>query len=456
MIGHVGIARTDRFDYRADAVARTVIEALARAGNPLDNLIKPGRSVCVKPNWIAGGRESVPGEWMQIITNPAIIRTVVDLVAERLEEGRITLADAPQTDSNFQMIEQRAELNRLAEHMRERWPRIEFEIIDLRREYWSQRHNVTVERIPLPGDPRGAVEVDLGDNSEFVHHTNSGQYYGADYDFADTRRFHSEGHHRYLISRSVLESDVFVNVPKLKTHKKAGMTLSLKNLVGINADKNYLPHHTLGSPSFGGDEFPDAGRKRRLETALSTAFKKVIAERGGKAPIWGPVARRIGTKVFGPSSRVIRSGNWYGNDTLWRMCLDLNKILLWYGRDGQTLPERRPYVSIVDGIVAGQGNGPVDPDAYDLGVVVAGTDPVAVDMTCTRLVGFDWRKMPILRNALGVTGLQITELDPARLTIRSEDAETLGIDALRPVAAFRPHFGWRGHIEAEDALALQS
>jgi uncharacterized protein (DUF362 family) len=450
----VGIARGEAH-YRSSVVRELVKRSLSLAGDPLQS-ITPGMCICLKPNWIAGSREGAFDEWEQIITHPLVLRTVLELVAERLGAGRIVIADAPQTDSDIEVIWRRSGIRTLLDWVEKTYRNISVEVIDLRREYWLQRNNVTVSRRRLPGDPRGAVVVDLGENSEFVNHMSSGEYYGADYDFADTRQYHSGGHHRYLVSRSVLESDVFVNLPKLKTHKKAGMTLSLKNLVGINADKNYLPHHTLGSPSLGGDEYPDAGRKRRLETVLSKTFKRLIAGTGGRAPIWGPVARQVGTKVFGPSSQVIRSGNWYGNDTLWRMCLDLNKILLWYGGDGQRLAERRRYVSIIDGIIAGHGNGPVDADPYDLGLVVAGTDPVAVDMTCAQLVGFDWRKMPILRNALGVTRLPVSDIDLAKLVVRAEDGETLGIDALGAIAAFRPHFGWRGHIEAEKNSAPAS
>lgn len=50
-------------------------------------------------------------------------------------------------------------------------------------------------------------------------------------------------------------ADVFINLPKMKVHKKTGVTLSLKNLVGINADKNWLPHYSGGSPRNGGDQF---------------------------------------------------------------------------------------------------------------------------------------------------------------------------------------------------------
>lgn len=92
---------------------------------------------------------------------------------------------------------------------------------------------VVVGRRTLEGDPRGYVVYDLGDASEFRGHAGAGHYYGADYDAAEVNRHHTGGRHEYLIARSAVEADVLISLPKIKTHKKAGVTLSLKNLVGI-------------------------------------------------------------------------------------------------------------------------------------------------------------------------------------------------------------------------------
>jgi hypothetical protein len=43
-------------------------------------------------------------------------------------------------------------------------------------------------------------------------------------------------------------------------------------------------------------------------------------------------------KILGETGKVIRSGNWHGNDTIWRMILDLNKILLYGNPDGTMRP----------------------------------------------------------------------------------------------------------------------
>jgi uncharacterized protein (DUF362 family) len=439
--------------YEAGNARELIEQALALLGNPFDEVIQPGQTVLIKPNLIASGHAGRPYEWVQIITNPSILEAVIDLVAERVGDGSIIIADAPQTDSDWDGISARLALPQLLDRVTSKWPQITVEAVDLRREHWIQRGGVTVDRVKLPGDPRGAVLVDLGDESEFADHSNNHEYYGADYDYADTRDHHRDGRHEYLISKSVLSADVFINLPKLKTHKKAGVTLSLKNLVGINADKNYLPHYSLGAPSAGGDEFPDNGGKRRFESWASRSFKKVITKAGGRAPLWGPMLRKIGTRAFGSSQHVVRSGNWWGNDTIWRMCLDLNKILLWFDGEGHRRATPRPYFSIVDGIVAGEGDGPVSADAVDFGVIVAGTDPVSVDHVCTRAIGFDWRLIPILSKATSERALPIGAGEDAITVVSNEPAVAGPLSQMVPFRRFEPHFGWRGHIELDDSAS---
>src|SRR5271157_6218988 len=44
---------------------------------------------------------------------------------------------------------------------------------------------------------------------------------------------------------------------------------------------------------------------------------------------------------------------------------------------------------IADGIVAMEGNGPLNGDPRPLGKIVLADDPVAADATCARLMGFE-------------------------------------------------------------------
>ena len=67
------------------------------------------------------------------------------------------------------------------------------------------------------------------------------------------QRTHAAGRHQYLIAKEVIEANVVINLPKLKSHKKSCVTGALKNLVGINGNKEYLPHHRKGGSESGGD-----------------------------------------------------------------------------------------------------------------------------------------------------------------------------------------------------------
>ena len=101
--------------------------------------------------------------------------------------------------------------------------------------------------------------------------------------------------------------------------------------------------------------------------------------------------RNAGKVALGDSETVIRNGNWAGNDTCWRMALDLNRSLLYGNPDGslREAGKAKHYLAIVDGIIGGQGNGPLCPDPVGSNVLIAGTDPAAVDAVAARLMGFD-------------------------------------------------------------------
>ncbi len=56
----------------------------------------------------------------------------------------------------------------------------------------------------------------------------------------------------------------------------------------------------------------------------------------------------------------------------------------------------RPDLSIVDGIVAMEGLGPTGGDRKELGIIMAGLDPVAVDSVIARIAGFSPTEIPHL------------------------------------------------------------
>ena len=58
-----------------------------------------------------------------------------------------------------------------------------------------------------------------------------------------------------------------------------------------------------------------------------------------------------------------------------------------------------PVVNLIDGIVAMEGQGPINGTPRSLGVLVAGTDPIACEYICCRLMGIDPAGLPILKTA---------------------------------------------------------
>lgn len=117
------------------------------------------------------------------------------------------------------------------------------------------------------------------------------------------------------LPETVLDADLLVSLPKLKTHHWAGVTLSMKNMFGI------VPGAVYGWP----------------KNALH----------------WAGIEGSI---------------------------IDINAAL------------DVPRFNIVDGVLGMEGNGPIQGDAKEVGVLLLGADPVAVDATGARLMSIDpWR-----------------------------------------------------------------
>jgi uncharacterized protein (DUF362 family) len=443
----------------------TVRDCLHRAGldagrfgrpewNPLGRWITPGQTVLLKPNMVNQWHPRDPEGSAYVVTHGSVVRAAADYVWKALEgRGRIVVADAPETYASYREVAAKMGLDAVRDFYRER--DLDFELLDLREEEWVERDGVVVARRSIGGDPNGCVAFDLAELSEFVGHGGGGRYYGADYDTTVVNQHHTGGRHEYLIASSAITCDVILSLPKLKTHRKAGITVSLKNLVGVNGQKNWLPHHTEGDPSNGGDEHPAPDAKHRTERRILPFVRWLSVH----APVVGPWlhrhARRFGRRIFGDTEEVIRGGNWWGNDTIWRMCLDLNKIILYGNAEGKFRPEapvsRKPHLVLVDGLLAGEGRGPTNPDPVETSLVVFGAHPASVDAACARLMGFDPEKIPIVRQAFRCRRYALAEWDWTDVRLVSNRREWDGVLlpelSMGAVFRFEPHYGWKGHIE---------
>ena len=425
---------------------------MRRIQESLQGMVCP--KIVIKPNWIQESREDDPDKWIAVITNPALICLVLQTIAEATKgKAQVCICDAPHTYASFRAITERGALRQSLKAFQTRWPGVSVEILDLRREVWVRREGVVTQRLDNPKDPRDYARLNLGRDSLFFRHPGEGKYYGADYDSRVVNAHHTGEIQEYLIAGTPLVYDLFINLPKMKTHKKTGITSSLKNLVGINGDKNWLPHHTEGSPRRHGDEFPVLKLTQRAEQ-MGKKYGRLISL---KVPVLGTwvfrKARRAGRQIIGDSDVVIRNGNWSGNDTCWRMVLDLNRCLLYGLPNGEWRQDgsSKPYLSVVDGIVGGEGNGPLCPDPVEAGVVLVGTCAAEVDAAVAALMGFDPAALPVVSEAfaphrwpLAHRPLDAVRVVDHRLGGAASKLSDLALAANRP---FRPHFGWTSLVE---------
>jgi uncharacterized protein (DUF362 family) len=169
-------------------------------------------------------------------------------------------------------------------------------------------------------------------------------------------RSHFTGLSELALPVELLQSDVIVSMPKLKTHHWAGMTASMKNFFGV------LPGAVYGWP------------------------KNILHVKG--------IANSI---------------------------LDLNATVA-------------PHFTIVDAVVAMEGDGPIMGTPRQMGFIAMGQDLVAVDATCARIIGLN----PANLQYLAEGGDFLGNLRESRIEQRGEAPGRYAtkfalIDALKPL-----------------------
>jgi len=226
-----------------DTIVRKAIEL---AGG-LAGIVKPGNAVLIKPNlvWAAAPETGTT-------TDPRICKTIANMVREI--GARPIIAESSIVASDTEEVIQAAGYGKLREEG--------YEVIDLKGK------GIEMVKIPIPKGKK-LKQVSL--------------------------------------PKLVLDADVVISVPKMKTHDSAKVTLALKNMKGV---------------------LPDI-YKRKLH------------------------------HVFGVFQGVA----------------DLCTLV-------------KPALAVVDGIIGMEGVGPADGDPVEMGLIIAGKDPVAVDTVTALVMGF--------------------------------------------------------------------
>ena len=161
------------------------------------------------------------------------------------------------------------------------------------------------------------------------------------------------------IANTVLNSDVIISAPVLKTHLYATVTLSLKNMMGvlINEEAPAKLDKKIIHPEFWGTgDFEKMGKEESIKSIRSADMRIV----------------------------------------------DLISIV-------------RPHLAVIDAITGIEGNGPSSGEIVNkLDVIIAGNDPVATDVIGSLFMGIDPTKIGHVAMA-GVKGLG--EMDISKISL---------------------------------------
>ncbi len=417
--------------------------------NPLGGMIKPGMTVFLKPNTVRHQHQKKKNIF-SIIVHGSLLRPILDYVCIALENrGRIIVGDSQTIFSDFDRAISVSRIKDLLDHYRN-WTSIPIECFDLRQSCgvrtwlygkWGRRE--------VNQDPRGYRFVNLGSDS-CLEGVDPDRLRISISDPGNMIKHHSNGKHEYLFPKSFLDSDVIISIPKMKTHRRTGVTLALKNVMGLPSWKDTLPHYTTGSRDEGGDQYIHSSKRKRICTMLhdgihiSNSVPKKFALAVMKKILWN-------TGKIVPFKDSIYEAMWYGNDTLWRTILDLNRIVLYADKEGILRDTtQRSFFGLVDGIIAGEGDGPVAVDPVNPGVLLAGTNPVFLDAVTSTLMGFNYQRIPMISQALVTNNSRypladgfIDNLVIARGNTKIRFNEFKSEHNLH----FKPHPNWQGHIE---------
>ncbi|MGI6340321.1 MAG: DUF362 domain-containing protein [Bacteroidales bacterium] len=347
------------------------------------------KSVLLKPNWVLHERR-ITDEYA-LCTHPNLILALTKYILNNYIPTKITIGDAPLQDCIWDKLikdDFKEEITKLSTNYK-----VPICIKDYRRVSLNFKKNkLTENKSPITD----YLLFDVGKESalEPITHRKT-KFRVTNYNPARMKEAHSIGVHKYCITKDFFEHDLVITLPKIKTHQKAGITGALKILVGINGDKDFLPHHRKGGDKLGGDCYPGGNPLKYM----TESFLDVINRFRGKF-----LYETLRTGAFAFWKYILLTpthylgAGWYGNDTCWRMVSDLNKIARFGSKDGKIHTERqREVYSLSDGIIGGQGNGPLNPQPLHLGVLIFSNEPLLNDLVISRIMKLNSNKIPIIK-----------------------------------------------------------
>ena len=412
--------------------------------NPFSEFISKGDTVLIKPNMVRHFNGADNGGLDCLVTHPSIVRAVIDYVVLALKgSGRIILADAPVQSCDFGTLVRELHYDKITEDILKQG--IPVELVDLRELGCADMHTANDPNAGFHGED---IKIMMGKDSAFhfqeKEYDASGTFRVTNYLPKYMEEYHKGDKHIYSIAKAVIDADVIINLPKPKTHRKAGMTASLKNMVGCVARKECLPHHTKGSKDEKGDEYLKRSLFKKCCTELEEKNDKRAFAGRKKSKIFSIIEIFLYKAARLLQADVYTEGSWYGNDTLWRTICDICRIIMYADKNGMMSPnDQRKMFILADMIVAGEGEGPLCPQPKFMGILVGGWEQIAVDTAISAVMGFSAERIPAIANAALGMKYKLPKTDIA-ITSNSSIFHDKTVQEIRQGAVpFIPTSGWR-------------
>lgn len=364
--------------------------------NPLKEIINEGETVLIKPNLVMHSNPIGGLECM--VTHPSVIFAVLEYVFKALNNtGVVIIGDAPVQTCDFDELMDKGGYRIIQDYYKSIGKEIIF--YDFRNTVTRQSGDGVYIQEKNDNISFSSKCVDLGMESAFceLESKDLDKLRITNYTSDVLMTHHNKERQEYLITDALLKADVIINIPKPKSHRKAGVTGALKNMVGINSSKEYLPHHRIGSKEEGGDEYQYTDVIKSLRTGLQ---EKINVCNANGNYIKSKLLHYVSILLY--QIQKLRKekdkygeGSWYGNDTIWRMIKDITRIVFFADKNGivQKDKQRRMLV-IADMIVCGQKEGPLIPSSYPMNGILVGTNPVVVDNVILKLFGLEKKYFP--------------------------------------------------------------
>lgn len=421
-------------------------DKFADVNNPQKKIIQKGDTVLIKPNMVLD-KNSSGGGVECLFTQPSVIEPVIEYVIKELAgEGKIIVGDAPIQGCNFEKLIEESGYKTLIENYKKQ--DVDIALIDFRNVKTYKQDGVLYQQKSEKHE--NGILVDLADLSAFssLSEERLNNLRITDYDPRLLQQHHNKNKHEYMVAREVLEADVIINMPKPKTHRKAGITGALKNLVGINTNKEFLPHHTISGNGISGDAY-EHNNELLQQANLLLDERNICNSDCDYESAKSAYDKYIEKKDSGMAVASERywEGSWYGNDTIWRTIVDLNRILLYADKKGAISEGRkRKVLHIGDMIISGEKEGPLAPTPKNVGAIIISEDPVAFDVMVCSLMGFDYRKIPsVFSDEYMKKPYNISDTDIIHASITSNDERIQGksiSDLSICESKFEPSYGW--------------